>query len=63
VKTFEIVLQNEKTKEKKKVVESGWDADDMIGVLSDKYGKDYILVSIKPMVNTDWLQYIEQEKV
>ena len=63
MKTFEIVLQNEKTKEKKKVVESGWDADDMIGVLSDKYGKDYILVSIKPMVNTDWLQYIEQEKV
>ena len=48
MKTFEITLLNEKTKEETVIQESGWDAEDMLAVLSVKYGTGYIVVKVVP---------------
>jgi hypothetical protein len=48
MKTFEITLLNEKTKKETIVQESGWDAEDMLAVLSSKYGDGYIVVKVVP---------------
>jgi hypothetical protein len=48
MKTFEITLLNEKTKKEAVVQESGWDAEDMLAVLSTKYGVGYIVVKVVP---------------
>ena len=53
MKTFEIILENEETKERIFVEESGFDAEDMLAVLSEKYGFGYIIVRVIPMESED----------
>ena len=49
MKTFEIILEDEETKKRIFVQESGWDAEDMLATLSEKYGLGYIIVRVIPM--------------
>jgi len=49
MKTFEIILEDEETKKRIFVQESGWDAEDMLAVLSEKYGFGYIIVRVTPV--------------
>ena len=53
MKTFEIILEDEETKKRIFVQESGWDAEDMLATLSEKYGFGYIVVRVIPMDSED----------
>jgi hypothetical protein len=46
---FDIVIENTKTKERLPVQESADTSQEMLELLSDKYGSDNIVVSIKPL--------------
>ena len=48
MKTFEVILENEETKERMLVQEKGWDAEDMLATLSEKYGLTYIIIRVIP---------------
>jgi hypothetical protein len=49
MKTFEIILEDEETKKRICVEEKGWDVEDMLAVLSEKYGFGYIIVRVIPV--------------
>jgi hypothetical protein len=53
MKTFEIILEDEVTKEKKVVYENGLDAEDALESLSEKYGYEYIIVKVIPLESED----------
>ena len=53
MKTFEIILEDEDTKERIFVEETGFDAEGMLVKLSEKYGFGYIIVRVIPMESDD----------